>query len=66
MQTTFTSFGLDRLDLEVEADERKDKALEVLDEVVETPQTVRVLAGVHVHLGTKQNYDLKFDTTVLR
>ena len=54
MQTTFTSFGLDRLDLEVEADERKDKALQVLDEVVETPQTVRVLAGVHIHLEAKQ------------
>jgi hypothetical protein len=31
------SLLLDRLDLEMETDEREDQALEILDQVVETP-----------------------------
>ncbi len=31
------SLSLDRLDLEMETDEREDQALEILDQVVETP-----------------------------
>jgi hypothetical protein len=34
--------------LEVERDEREDKALEILDKVVENPETLRVLAALHV------------------
>jgi hypothetical protein len=52
-----TSSGLDRLDLEMKADQGEDEALEVLDKVVETPQTVRVLAGVYIHLGTKKYFN---------
>jgi hypothetical protein len=46
----------DRLYLEVECDQREDEALEVLDEVVEHPETLRIAAVLHVqqrsNLGT--------------
>jgi hypothetical protein len=38
----------DATNLEVERDEREDKALEILDKVVENPETLRVLAALHV------------------
>jgi len=41
--------GLDGLDLEVESDEGEHQALEVLDEIVEAPEPVRVAGLVHVH-----------------
>ena len=42
--------GLDGLDLEVESDEGEDETLEVLDQVVETPEAVGILAGVDIDL----------------
>jgi len=42
---------LDGLDLEVQADEGEDEGLEVLDEVVEDPEAVGVLAVLHVQQG---------------
>merc|ERR1719215_323328 len=44
-------FFLDGLDLEMEADEGEHETLEVLDQVVETAETVRVTGLVHVHQG---------------
>ena len=41
--------ALDWLDLEMEANEREDQALEVLDQIVETTQAVRVSGLVDVH-----------------
>ena len=42
------SFLLNGLDLEMKPDEREYEAFEVLDEVVETSEGVRVLAVVYV------------------
>lgn len=39
---------LDRLDLEVQRDQRENEALEILHQVVEASQAFRVVAGVHV------------------
>ena len=41
--------ALDWLDLEMEADEREDQTLEVLDQIVETAEAVRVSGLVDVH-----------------
>ena len=44
-------FFLDGLDLEMEADEGEHETLEVLDQIVETAETVRVARLVHIHQG---------------
>jgi len=45
-------FGeLDRLDFEVEADEREDQTLQVLNEIVEGSQSLGILALVNVDQG---------------
>merc|ERR1719205_348910 len=41
--------SLDWLDLEMETNQREHQALQVLDQVIETPQAVRVPGLVHVH-----------------
>jgi hypothetical protein len=38
--------------LEVEGDKRKDEALEILHKVVEDPETLGVLAALHVEQRT--------------
>ena len=45
--------ALDRLDLEMEADQREDETLEVLDQVVETAETVRVSRLVDINLRNR-------------
>ena len=42
---------LDGLDLEMETDEGEHETLEVLDQIVETAETVRVAGLVHVNQG---------------
>ena len=42
---------LDGLDLEMETDEGENETLEVLDEIVETAETVRVAGLVDIHEG---------------
>eukprot|EP00446_Apocalathium_sp_SHHI-4_P058857 CAMPEP_0177429124 /NCGR_PEP_ID=MMETSP0368-20130122/74942_1 /TAXON_ID=447022 ORGANISM="Scrippsiella hangoei-like, Strain SHHI-4" /NCGR_SAMPLE_ID=MMETSP0368 /ASSEMBLY_ACC=CAM_ASM_000363 /LENGTH=103 /DNA_ID=CAMNT_0018899603 /DNA_START=41 /DNA_END=349 /DNA_ORIENTATION=- len=42
---------LDRLDSEVQADQAEDEALQVLHQVVEDPETLGVLGGLHVRQG---------------
>jgi len=44
-----TRFSANRLDLEVQRDESKHKALDVLNQVVENTQTVGILAALHLH-----------------
>ncbi len=45
-------WSLDGLDFEVQSDEREDETLEILHQVVEAPECVRVLAGVDVDEGS--------------
>ena len=42
----------DGLDLEVETDQGKDEAFQILDEIVEAAQSFRIFAAVHVDQGT--------------
>ena len=42
---------LDGLDLEMETDEGEHETLEVLDQIVETAETVRVAGLVHIDQG---------------
>ena len=38
-----------RLDLEVQADQREHQTLEILDKVVEAPESIRILALVDIN-----------------
>mmetsp|Transcript_102089 Transcript_102089/g.259437 ORF Transcript_102089/g.259437 Transcript_102089/m.259437 type:complete len:233 (-) Transcript_102089:3-701(-) len=43
--------GSDRLDAEMQTDKAEDEALQVLHQVVEDPETLGVLGGLHVRQG---------------
>jgi len=58
---TFQSYiNLDGLDLEVQSDQWKNQTLEILDQIVETPQAIGVLAGVHINLEKVNNFKVKY------
>ena len=40
---------LDWLDLKVKSNQRKDKTLEILNKIIETTETIRILAAIYVY-----------------